>query len=197
MSELERYQEPTIAIAGEIPPVDDWPLVGRAVPDGADVDELTGAAASPGLVTGRARVVTNAYADDPTEPGEILVAPITDPGWMPLFIGAVGVVTEMGGELSHTMIVSRELGIPAVVGVVGATGAIRSGDLIEIDGSAGTVRRARTSVSENALRTSASTRHPRRGSFASAIRWWPPCPAARPQTGSCTYRRGRESRGMS
>ena len=50
----------------------------------------------------------DAYADDPTEPGEVLVAPITDPGWMPLFIGAVAMVTEMGGELSHTMIVSRD-----------------------------------------------------------------------------------------
>jgi rifampicin phosphotransferase len=140
ISELERYQEPTIAIAGQIPPVNEWPLAGGAAPDGALPDEITGAAASPGKATGLARVVTNAYADDPTEPGEILVAPITDPGWMPLFIGAVGVVTEMGGELSHTMIVSRELGIPAVVGAVGVTTAIKNGDLIEIDGSTGTVK---------------------------------------------------------
>ena len=55
--------------------------------------------ASPGVATGRARVVMDAYADDPTEPGEVLVAPITDPGWMPLFVGAVAVVAEMGGEL--------------------------------------------------------------------------------------------------
>lgn len=82
----------------------------------------------------------DAYADDPTEPGEVLVAPITDPGWMPLFVGAVAVVAEMGGELSHTMIVSRDLGIPAVVGAVGATSAIRTGDLVEVDGSNGTVR---------------------------------------------------------
>ena len=82
----------------------------------------------------------DAYADEPTEPGEVLVAPITDPGWMPLFIGAVAVVAEMGGELSHTMIVSRDLGIPAVVGAVGATSTIRTGDLIEVDGSNGVVR---------------------------------------------------------
>ena len=54
----------------------------------------------------------DAYADDPTEPGEVLVAPITDPGWMPLFVGAVAVVTEMGGELSHTMIVLARSGDP-------------------------------------------------------------------------------------
>ena len=59
---------------------------------------------------------------------------------MALFVGAAAVVTEMGGELSHTMIVSRDLGIPAVVGAVGATSSIATGDLVEIDGSAGIVR---------------------------------------------------------
>jgi pyruvate,water dikinase len=70
----------------------------------------------------------------------VLVAPITDPGWLPLFIGVVAVVVDMGGELSHTMIVSRDLGIPAVVGAVGATSTIRTGDLVEVDGSNGIVR---------------------------------------------------------
>ena len=137
---LETRQEPLFAVAGEVPPVEEWP----AVADGSGADmaavEVTGAAGSPGVATGRARVVRNAYADEPTQPGEVLVAPITDPGWMPLFIGAVAVVAEMGGELSHTMIVARELGMPAVVGAVGATTAIRTGDLIEVDGSAGVVR---------------------------------------------------------
>jgi pyruvate,water dikinase len=87
-----------------------------------------------------ARVVRDAYSDEPPQPGEVLVAPITDPGWMPLFVGAVAVVAEMGGELSHTMIVARSLGIPAVVGAVGATTAIATGDLIEVDGSTGVVR---------------------------------------------------------
>lgn len=139
---LASKQEPLFAVAGEVPPVDEWPDVagsGPASSDGAAV-EVTGAAGSPGSATGRARVVRNAYADEPTRPGEVLVAPITDPGWMPLFIGAVAVVAEMGGELSHTMIVARELGLPAVVGAVGATTTIRTGDLIEVDGSAGVVR---------------------------------------------------------
>ncbi len=114
-------------------------MVSRDTPDD-DVCEVTGAAGSPGHATGRARVVRNAYADEPPQPGEVLVAPITDPGWMPLFVGAVAVVAEMGGELSHTMIVARDLGIPAIVGAVGATTAIKTGDLIEVDGSTGVVR---------------------------------------------------------
>ena len=114
--ELERYQEPLFAIVGEIPPVEQWPLVSRDTAD--DVYEITGAAGSPGQASGRARVVRNAYADEPPRPGEVLVAPITDPGWMPLFVGVVAVVAEMGGELSHTMIVARDLGIPAIVGAV-------------------------------------------------------------------------------
>jgi pyruvate,water dikinase len=138
-AELERRQEPLIVIAGEVPPVDEWPLVGSAGAD-RDTTEIQGAAGSPGRATGRARVVMDAYVDEPTHPGEVLVAPITDPGWMPLFVGAVAVVTEMGGELSHTMIVSRDLGIPAVVGALGATTVIATGDLVEVDGSSGIIR---------------------------------------------------------
>jgi pyruvate,water dikinase len=137
--ELERHQEPLFAIVGEIPPVEEWPLVSRDAP-ADEVGEVIGAAGSPGHATGRARIVRNAYADEPPQRGEVLVAPITDPGWMPLFVGAVAVVAEMGGELSHTMIVARDLGIPAVVGAVGATTAIKTGDLIEVDGSTGVVR---------------------------------------------------------
>jgi pyruvate,water dikinase len=139
-AQLLRYQEPLFAIAGEVPPVDQWPLKSDAAPVASDGDVVAGAAGSPGVARGRARVVLDAYADDPTEPGEVLVAPITDPGWLPLFVGVVAVVADMGGELSHTMIVSRDLGIPAVVGAVGATSAIRTGDLIEVDGSNGIVR---------------------------------------------------------
>lgn len=139
-AELLRHQEPLFAIAGEVPPVAEWPLKEQASAGDGEQVEIVGAAGSPGRATGRARIVMDAYLDDPTEPGEVLVAPITDPGWMPLFVGAVAVVAEMGGELSHTMIVSRDLGIPAVVGALGATSIIRTGDLIEVDGSRGTVR---------------------------------------------------------
>jgi pyruvate,water dikinase len=99
---------------------------------------LKGTPASPGRVTAQARVIL-----DPTgarlEPGEVLVAPSTDPGWTPLFLTASALVMEMGGSISHGAVVAREYGIPAVVGVAGATERITTGQLITVDGSAGTV----------------------------------------------------------
>jgi len=136
---LLHYQEPLFVIAGEVPPLEQWPLKTDTTGAGSP-GEIVGAAGSPGVATGRARVVMDAYSDEPTRPGEVLIAPITDPGWMPLFVGVVAIVAEMGGELSHTMIVSRELGIPAVVGAVGATSVIRTGDFVEVNGSTGVVR---------------------------------------------------------
>lgn len=101
-------------------------------------DGLTGTPASAGRVTGLARVVM-----DPSgariEPGEILVAPSTDPGWTPLFLTAGGLVMEMGGAMSHGSVVAREYGIPAVVGVAHATTRITTGQRITVDGGAGTV----------------------------------------------------------
>jgi len=99
---------------------------------------LKGSPASPGRVSAQARVIL-----DPTgarlEPGEVLVAPSTDPGWTPLFLTAGGLVMEMGGTISHGAVVAREYGIPAVVGVPGATERITTGQQITVDGSAGTV----------------------------------------------------------
>ncbi|HSU70218.1 MAG TPA: PEP-utilizing enzyme, partial [Micrococcaceae bacterium] len=74
------------------------------------------------------------------EPGEILVAPSTDPGWTPLFLTAGGLVMEMGGANSHGAVVAREYGIPAVVGVPEATVLLRTGAVVTLDGAAGTVR---------------------------------------------------------
>ena len=85
---------------------------GQREPDGA----LAGSPASPGTVTGPARVVLDPVGAH-LEPGEILVAPSTDPGWTPLFLTAGGLVMEMGGANSHGAVVAREYGIPAVVGV--------------------------------------------------------------------------------
>jgi phosphohistidine swiveling domain-containing protein len=99
---------------------------------------LVGTPASAGTVTARARVVLDP-ADAHLEPGEILVAPSTDPGWTPLFLTAGGLVMEMGGPVSHGAVVAREYGIPAVVGVPDATSRIATGDLITVDGAAGTV----------------------------------------------------------
>ncbi|HWH99986.1 MAG TPA: PEP-utilizing enzyme, partial [Propionibacteriaceae bacterium] len=105
------------------------------VGDGA----LVGSPASAGVVTSRARVVLDPVGAH-LEPGEILVAPSTDPGWTPLFLTAGGLVMEMGGSNSHGAVVAREYGIPAVVGVPDATMRITSGQLITVDGAAGSVQ---------------------------------------------------------
>ena len=76
--------------------------------------------------------------------GCILVAERTDPGWIMLFAGAAGMIVERGSLLSHSAIVSREIGIPSVVSVPGVTAWLRDGDLVEIDGGQGIVRRLRS-----------------------------------------------------
>ena len=73
------------------------------------------------------------------EPGEILIAPVTDAGWTPLFLSAAGLVVEVGGLLSHGSVVAREYGLPAVVGVAAATQQIKTGDRVYLDGSTGVV----------------------------------------------------------
>jgi pyruvate,water dikinase len=76
---------------------------------------------------------------DILEPGDILIAPITDPSWTPLFLAAAGVVVDVGAVMSHSVIVARDLGIPCVVSVTDATRTIPDGVMIEIDGDTGTV----------------------------------------------------------
>lgn len=100
---------------------------------------LTGTPVSPGLVTGRARVILDPTTDGPMQPGEILVAPVTDAGWTPLFALASGLVVDMGSALSHGSTVAREYGLPAVVNVRRGTRSIRNGDLIAVNGTKGTV----------------------------------------------------------
>jgi pyruvate,water dikinase len=99
---------------------------------------LTGVGAAAGRVTGPARVI-----DDPAtahiEPGEILVAATTDPGWTPLFLTAGALVTETGAIMAHGPTVAREYGIPAVISVPGATRKIVTGQTVTVDGAAGTV----------------------------------------------------------
>ncbi|MEU8363852.1 PEP/pyruvate-binding domain-containing protein [Nonomuraea sp. NPDC048882] len=105
-----------------------------AVRDGV----LVGMAGAAGRATGRARVIRDP-ADAHIEPGEILVAPTTDPGWTPLFMTTAGLVTETGSPMAHGPTVAREYGIPAVICVRDATHEIKTGQLITIDGAAGTV----------------------------------------------------------
>ncbi|HSL36167.1 MAG TPA: PEP/pyruvate-binding domain-containing protein [Arthrobacter sp.] len=103
---------------------------------------LTGTPASAGTVTAPARVILEPQGAH-LEPGEILVAPSTDPGWTPLFLTAGGLVMEMGGPNSHGAVVAREYGIPAVVGVPDATSLIVTGHSVTVDGAGGTVRQGR------------------------------------------------------
>lgn len=100
---------------------------------------LHGLSSAAGRVRGRARVILTPRDSACLSSGEVLVCPYTDPSWTPLFSLAAGVVADAGGPLSHAAIIAREYGIPAVLGVNGATARIRDGDLIEVDGSTGVV----------------------------------------------------------
>ena len=105
--------------------------------DGGHV--LNGAAASPGVVEGAARVVRTVDQIADIRDGEILVCGSTSPAWAPIFSKITATVTDVGGVMSHAAIVCREYGLPAVVGTGRATSQIRTGQKIRVDGSAGTV----------------------------------------------------------
>jgi pyruvate,water dikinase len=103
--------------------------------------EWRGRALSPGIARGVARIVRSANELSRVQPGEILVAPATDPGWTPVFARIAGLVVERGGVLSHSAVVAREYRVPGVAGIAGIVDAIRDGEMIEVDGNAGMVKR--------------------------------------------------------
>jgi pyruvate,water dikinase len=105
----------------------------------AEGNTIQGTATSAGRVTGPACVLHGPEDFDQMSPGDILVAGITTPAWTPLFAMAAGVVTDVGGPMSHGSIVAREYGIPAVMGTGVATRRIRSGQVITVDGGEGIV----------------------------------------------------------
>ena len=115
--------------------VQQWLHAGEEGSDGA----ITGMAASPGLVEGRARVITHADQLSEVQEGEILVATITAPSWGPIFGKIKATVTDIGGMMSHAAIVCREYGLPAVTGTGSASTTIRTGQLIRVDGTSGRV----------------------------------------------------------
>jgi rifampicin phosphotransferase len=133
--------EPVFVVDGTPPPLDQWPLRKDAalIPHSASGAVLTGKSGSGGVATGRARIILD--PSDPTdlEPGDVLVAPQTDPAWAPLFVPAAAVIVNVGALGSHAMIVSRELGIPCVVSVENATLRIPDGAIVTVDGNNGTV----------------------------------------------------------
>jgi pyruvate,water dikinase len=100
---------------------------------------LRGMAVSPGLARGKARVILRA-GEGQVWPGEVLVAPVTDPAWTPHFVNAAAIVMDQGGQLSHGSILAREYGIPCVVNVGPASRLIQTGRMLEVDGTRGVVR---------------------------------------------------------
>ena len=132
--------EPVFIVNGRVPTLSEMTRRGAKDVAAATVGlVLTGAAGSGGIATGRARVILDAADPAGLEPGDILIAPQTDPSWVPLFVPAAGVVVNVGAMGSHAMIVSRELGVPCVASVADATDIIPDGATVTIDGNAGTV----------------------------------------------------------
>lgn len=129
---------PPFAFEAELPDPATWPRRADR-PDVTRTGPLTGIGVSAGVGRGRARVVTDPADPRGIEPGEVLVAPLTDPAWTPLFLAATAVVVDVGALQSHAAIVARELGIPAVVSVEGASRQLVDGDELEVDGDRGTV----------------------------------------------------------
>eukprot|EP00986_Skeletonema_menzelii_P005861 scaffold2200_cov117-Skeletonema_menzelii.AAC.2 len=137
----------------EVRHVKNWPVLidsrGKIIRGKREITEeekkkeglLIGDPISPGagIVRGRAKVLMDPY-EKPLEAGEILVARFTEPSWTPLFIAAGGVLMEVGGPMQHGAIIAREYGIPCVSGIDNATKLVKDGDLLELDGSAGTVQ---------------------------------------------------------
>jgi phosphohistidine swiveling domain-containing protein len=103
---------------------------------------LEGIGVSPGVITGRARVIRDPLVETTLEPGEILVCATTNPAWITLFLVAGALVIDVGGPLSHGAIAARELGIPCVINTRHGTARLRTGDLVVVDGDRGTVRPA-------------------------------------------------------
>jgi len=99
---------------------------------------IQGFGVSPGVVQAKVRVIANIH-DDILHEGEILVTKFTDPGWTPMLAKAGGIVTEVGGMMTHGAIVAREYGIPAVVGIEGCIDKFKTGDVITINGDLGTI----------------------------------------------------------
>ena len=132
--------EPPFIIDTDPPPLPTWPRRSRPRPEPAQAGQvLRGIGGSAGQYQGRARLGMDLPAAMALEPGEILVAPLTDAAWTPLFLVAGAVVVDVGALNSHAVVVSRELGIPCVLSLEDATARLRGGMELAVDGTAGTV----------------------------------------------------------
>ncbi len=113
-------------------------ITGKYKRENLPVDALAGLPVSSGVINGRARVILN-MEDAELENGDILVTSFTDPSWTPLFVSIKGLVTEIGGLMTHGAVIAREYGLPAVVGVENATKLIKDGQRIRVHGTEGYV----------------------------------------------------------
>ncbi|WP_088011877.1 phosphoenolpyruvate synthase [Gottfriedia acidiceleris] len=111
-------------------------IVGEYNRDDLPSEAIVGLAVSTGIIEGRARVILN-MEDANLEDGDILVTSFTDPSWTPLFVAIKGLVTEVGGLMTHGAVIAREYGLPAVVGVENATKLIKDGQRIRVNGTEG------------------------------------------------------------
>ncbi len=139
--QLSTVEPPYIVGADDgVPPISSWgPRGGRKAEPAGPGDVLQGAMGAPGVTTGIARVILDPADAGDFGPGDIMVAPTTDPSWVPLFLAAEGVVVNVGAVASHAAIMCRELGLPCAVSVHDATDRIPDGATIEMDGATGTV----------------------------------------------------------
>lgn len=132
--------DPPFIVNGSVPPLSQWTRKGMGGALRARAGEvLAGMPGAPGTYTGTARVILDPADPSALEPGDVLIAPVTDPAWTPLFVPAGAVIVDVGAVVSHAIIVSRELGIPCVVSVTDATSRIPDGATVSVDGSTGTV----------------------------------------------------------
>jgi pyruvate,water dikinase len=113
-------------------------IAGKYKREDLPAEAIAGLAVSSGVIEGRARVILN-MEDADIEDGDILVTPFTDPSWTPLFVSIKGLVTEVGGLMTHGAVIAREYGLPAVVGVENATRLIKDGQRIRVNGTDGYV----------------------------------------------------------
>jgi pyruvate,water dikinase len=153
-AEFARYAEqapppPRFETRGPVYHGAQWQQWSRADEPAPIGDAWQGTPCSPGRVRGRARIVSDPRTVE-LAPGDLLVAHHTDPGWVVLFPIAAGLLVERGNPLSHAAIVSREMGLPAVIGLPGITAWLHDGDLVELDGSTGAVRRIAATADEPA-----------------------------------------------
>jgi pyruvate,water dikinase len=113
-------------------------IVGTYKRDNLPTNAIVGIPVSAGVIEGRARVILNMEEAD-LKDGDILVTAFTDPSWTPLFVSIKGLVTEVGGLMTHGAVIAREYGLPAVVGVDHATQRIKDGQQIRVHGTEGYV----------------------------------------------------------